>query len=136
MTDDRGLSALAAAMAHADGDFVGKGSLWLHKAAALLGERGVFLPDGLDALVPWTCIYCEATWPNDEPITVLQEHILVCEKHPIATLRAALEPAERLIEVLDAMVLDEPYALPLRGMRALGDLRAALAAAKKATDHD
>lgn len=35
MSDPR-IAALAAAMARADGDFVGKGSLWLHKAERVL----------------------------------------------------------------------------------------------------
>ena len=46
----------------------------------------------------------------------------------IAALRAALEPAQRLVDVIFAEAQAEPFILPLRGMRAAGDLRAALAA--------
>ena len=49
----------------------------------------------------------------------------------IAALRAALEPAQRLVDVIFAEAQAEPFILPLRGMRAAGDLRAALAAAKE-----
>ena len=103
MVTDNGLAALAASLHLEECGDTGTFSHVLHvpKAAAILGPRGVFLADGLDGLIPWTCIYCEGTWPRDEPITVLQDHIRVCDKHPfraadatIATLRAELENAE------------------------------------------
>jgi hypothetical protein len=39
---------------------------------------------------PWTCIYCGAMWPKEEPVEALQAHVLVCEQHPTARLRLAL----------------------------------------------
>src|SRR3972149_2350808 len=43
MTDDRGAAALAELLAEFDNNPV---PTWLEQALAILGERGVFLPDG------------------------------------------------------------------------------------------
>lgn len=40
--------------------------------------------------VDWTCIYCGRRWPQEEPVAVLQDHVLTCEKHPTRMLRDAL----------------------------------------------
>jgi len=82
-------------------------------AAAILGERGVFLPDG-------------------HGLCGIQDAMTITEQAAtIAALRAALEPAQRLVDVIFAEAQAEPFILPVRGMRAAGDLRAALTAAKE-----
>ena len=151
---DNGLAALAAALsaaAHDDGrhywckdrNDCGLYGYAEEFAAAILGPRGVFLPDGLDGLIPWTCIYCEGTWSRDEPITVLQDHIRVCDKHPlrvadatIATLRAALdglvEAGRSYIDAVDADLYREGTPEDWWEREAtLAALRAALATAKE-----
>lgn len=40
---------------------------------------------------PWTCIYCGSMWPKDEPVKVLQDHVLVCNAHPAARFVNALK---------------------------------------------
>jgi len=61
---------------------------------------------------------------------VPSESIIAAQRDEIAALRAALKPAQRLVDVIFAEAQAEPFILPLRGMRAAGDLRAALAAAE------
>jgi hypothetical protein len=132
MTNDRGLAALAKALDKVidDGFYYRDlyGSRPAEDAAAILGERGVFLPDGLD--------------PDDKMTMDLMEHAIREDQATIATLRAALDGLVRACRAphgtcrfcgvpLSAMHDDEcPVEQAIRAVEP--GYAAALAAAKEA----
>jgi hypothetical protein len=122
MTENRGLSALAAALELAPTRTPEiKWKTNMEYAAAILGERGVFLPDGLD--------------PTDDYAEIIDRWVKIAEnkERTIATLRAALDGLVATAEVTVGRFLDTPASLAGVHVAALNDLREALRAATKET---
>jgi len=163
MTEDRGLSALAAAL-HAihPGPRPWVGGLTDDEfAAAILGERGVFLPDGLDAVreadtleiirlqYEWANANGDAMREQDEYHEEILALKISCDAYAgsferasatIATLRAALDglvaAGEEILPEVERLDLSEHYergSVPYSEHPLIEALRAALAAAKEAT---
>jgi hypothetical protein len=94
---DNGLAALAAALDAADAALTKNRNSHTARAAAILGERGVFLPDGLPRYIP-----AGITLPGKSREDYIDEaneslRVLMDEREQdcltIATLRAALDEA-------------------------------------------
>ena len=135
---DNGLAALAEALTDVQG---GAYASWLKRAPAILGERGVFLPEGLDA----------ADLVVRLRRTIEEGHdVLDAQRDEIAALRAAPLDVRMVVQAINAVakrhgVAKDPPERPLMHIfgytSATPDMDAeiaaeyaALAAAKEATD--
>ena len=114
---DNGLAALAAAL-HATWDPAFAPVMSETWAAAILGERGAFLPDG--------------TKLRRNAIMVEQDALIASQAATIVTLRAALDDRDATQMAVPALA----YGAPVQAAAGLGDpepaFRAALATAKEA----
>jgi hypothetical protein len=143
--DDRGLAALAAALhsvnvsphtEETDPQF----AEW---AAAILGERGVFLPDGLPhGYDPLTDDEMAELIENPMLVHLYDAHRLVAALATIATLRAALGDVLSSEHIALVLQMERNYsegnayrpviAAGFVSVRLAADLSAALATAKEA----